>query len=727
MIKAEIRLRLEAIEARLARIERWMESLAVERQVPEPHDQPEAPVPPPQIEAPGPSVPPVAPPPDLLHSRSLIDAEPTPADSEAQPSGWGRQAPDQETESETPPPAPINTHVLLSAEPTSARSVAPSLSMGEERPALVTSVLGWAGALAFVLAASYLIKLAIDAGWLTPARQVAMAAISGLLLIGAGLALRGFNRQYAGLLPAGGIVILFLSIYGGHLYYELIEMNATIAAVALVCVASLWLCRMFNSDLYALFAVVGSYSAPFLVASLQGSATDMVIYFVAWSAIFSAFAIWQGRRLIYLLALYLALTVFDILWRKQASGDWVPALVYQCAQFLIFGIATAVFSIRRKSPMDMATALAHLPALLLFYSLQYTLLRQNLPTLAPWIAIATLTAVVGLYGLARKTLARPLPGGELILWSYVALVLFHAGYLESIPSNWAPVMAILIVPAGALFLLRSRSPIASTWPVWLVIGVIFLINYLRLLFQHDIQAVPGHQWLPFIYAGLLYLGYHLVRDREKIAGAGVLLIHAGHISAMAGTSHLLDNQMLDATSWGLLALACLALGLWRRDGVLARSSFLIFASAGFRALTAYQIADPSTATNLSLVVLAATFYVAYTLGRRSQELGGFEAPLLFAGHISAMAAAALILQHPMVESTSWGLLALVCLSLALWRSDRLLAQSALLVFAVTAGKVLLLDLSGAQPLIRILSLVVLGATFYASGMLYQRLVRSAPE
>ena len=86
------------------------------------------------------------------------------------------------------------------------------LTAETERPALVTSVLGWAGALAFVLAASYLIKLAIDAGWLTPARQVAMAAISGLLLIGAGLALRGFNRQYAGLLPAGGIVILFLSI-----------------------------------------------------------------------------------------------------------------------------------------------------------------------------------------------------------------------------------------------------------------------------------------------------------------------------------------------------------------------------------------------------------------------------------------------------------------------------------------------------------------------------------
>jgi uncharacterized membrane protein len=78
--------------------------------------------------------------------------------------------------------------------------------------------LGWGGAVAFALAASYLIRLAIDTGWLTPVRQVAFAAIAGLVLIGTGFALRNFDRQYAGLLPAGGIAILFLSIYGGHLY-----------------------------------------------------------------------------------------------------------------------------------------------------------------------------------------------------------------------------------------------------------------------------------------------------------------------------------------------------------------------------------------------------------------------------------------------------------------------------------------------------------------------------
>ena len=46
-----------------------------------------------------------------------------------------------------------------------------------DRPSSATTLLGWGGAAALVLAASYLIRLAIENGWLTPMRQVALATI----------------------------------------------------------------------------------------------------------------------------------------------------------------------------------------------------------------------------------------------------------------------------------------------------------------------------------------------------------------------------------------------------------------------------------------------------------------------------------------------------------------------------------------------------------------------
>ena len=293
----------------------------------------------------------------------------------------------------------------------------------EARPALATSILGWGGAIALVLAAAYLIRLAIDTGWLTPLRQVGLAALAGLALIAAGLALRGVNRAYAGLLPAAGIVVLFLSVYGAHLYYGFLGAPAAAVAVVGICVVSLWLCRFFESDLYALFAVAGSYSAPFLLSTLRGSAIDLVIYFSAWNVVFSAFAIWQGRRLVYLLALYLALISFDLLSSDLAQSDWRADVAFQTVQLAIFGIATVAFSIRNQRVLDDTAAFAHLPPLLLFYFLQYAQLSRHLPGAAPWIAVGSLAVVALMYGVARFALKRPLPGGEFLLWAYVAVVL----------------------------------------------------------------------------------------------------------------------------------------------------------------------------------------------------------------------------------------------------------------------------------------------------------------
>jgi len=95
--------------------------------------------------------------------------------------------------------------------------------------------------------------------------------------------------------------------------------------------------------------------------------------------------------------------------------------------------------------------------------------------------------------------------------------------------------------------------------------------------------------------------------------------------------------------------------------------------------------------------------------------------LLYAGHICAMAAALHWLNERIVESTAWGLIALTCLGLSLWQRDRLLGQSSLLVFGAAAVKVMLYDLGNASPMARIISLVVLGVTFYIGGLLYQRL------
>lgn len=506
-----------------------------------------------------------------------------------------------------PAPAPA-------AKPAAPKAPAPKPESGD-RPSLVTSILGWGGAVALVLAAAYLIRLAVESGWLTPVRQVALAAVSGLAMIVAGLFLRGVNRQYAGLLPAGGVAILFLSIYGAHLFYGFVAAAPATVAVVVVCLLSLWLCRTFESDLYALFAVAGSYSAPLLISGAP-SITDLVIYFSAWGVVFSVFSIWHGRRLIYLLALYLALVVFDFIFRNKAPEAWAAALTFQTVQFAIFGTATAVFTIRNKSPLDQASAWGHLPPLLIFYFLQYALLKRHLPELAPWIAVGSGAVIAALYGTARAVVQRPLPGGEFLLWAYVALVLFHAGYIESVPHEWAPWVAFAVMPVAALVTLRHGSGFQASWPVWIAVIVVFAINYLRVAFDADLRAVPARSWLAVAYAAQLYLGYYFLRNREPVKGIATLVLLAGHVSAMAAALHLLKEGIVESAAWGLIALACIGWSLWQRDRVLAQSSLLVFGAAAVKVLL-YDLGGASPLTRIiSLVVLGVTFYLGGLLYQR---------------------------------------------------------------------------------------------------------------
>ncbi len=162
-------------------------------------------------------------------------------------------------------PARVTAPVVRPPAATAARA-APRADE-DAQTATITTLLGWSGAAALVLAAAYLIRLAIDAGWLTPAVQVGGAAAFGVALIVAGFTLSRAARDYASLLPAAGIAVLFLSVYGAHLLYHLVGAGEAGSAVMVVCAASIGLCFAFDSDLYALFAVAGSYSAPFLRAA----------------------------------------------------------------------------------------------------------------------------------------------------------------------------------------------------------------------------------------------------------------------------------------------------------------------------------------------------------------------------------------------------------------------------------------------------------------------------
>jgi uncharacterized membrane protein len=492
---------------------------------------------------------------------------------------------------------------------------------GPQGPSFATQLLGWGGATALVLAASYVIKLALVSGWLTPERQVVIAVLSAFAMIGVGGWLRKSDRAYAGLLPAAGVVILFLSVYGAHLYYGMIGVSAALSAVLLICVLSLWLCHLFQSTLYAFFAVAGTYSAPLLLQRLLLDVSGLAVYYSCWSVVFCWFSIWVGTRSVYLLALYLALIGFDQAWRDGGyTEQWLIAVGFQTMQFLIFAGTAALYSVRRLSPMSEAAAVAHLPALLIFYALQYTLLDRHIPAYAPWVAVASAAVLACIYLAAQTILRRDMPGGRMLLGAYIAIVLFHAGYLESVPDEWAAWVGLFVLPVAALYgvLMGSRS--SPGFFVWLAVFLIFIINYLRIVVGYDRHAVVGADALSVLYPVELYGGYILSRRANIAKGMWPLLLFAGHLAAIAAATHLFTGRIAVSLAWGALALGCLLASLSWKDKLLGQSSLLIFAISAGKVLF-YDLGSSAPLVRIgTLVVVGVSFYVGGWLYRRIEAI-----------------------------------------------------------------------------------------------------------
>ena len=127
--------------------------------------------------------------------------------------------------------------------------------------------------------------------------------------------------------------------------------------------------------------------------------------------------------------------------------------------------------------MELGFLIFQFPALLIFYFLQYSLLERNIPDAAPWVAVASAAFISLCYGAARMFSKQELAGGRMLLQAYIALVLFHAGYLESVSDEWAPWVAFILLPLVAWYSRLRNNMAAPGMFIWLAVVVIFMLNY----------------------------------------------------------------------------------------------------------------------------------------------------------------------------------------------------------------------------------------------------------
>jgi uncharacterized membrane protein len=524
-------------------------------------------------------------------------------------------------QSELPSPAPVATP-QVPLPPQSGWSgpyqmagtpSVPQPQTAQAKPKLDVNWLGVVAVICFVLAAGFIIKLAVESGWLTPERQIGLSCLLGFSLIGAGLWLRKADKEFASFLPGAGIVVLYLSFLAAHAVHHLVPATTALGLITLVSAACVWLYDQLKLKIYLFTAMIGSYVAP-LILGKEIEIEFSLAYYSMCSIAFASIAIWLEERLATIVAAYLAILMTSILGLTLES-DFVVAWAL-AFQFVIFVGGTAIHSSRKGRPLSRDESWAFFPVLLVFYASEYYFIEKLAPTYAPWFSIAFAAFLIGIYEVSKRALSRDSRVTALntgpVITAYATIVFFHAVYLELLPEQIRPWLLVAIA-AGIAFSNVNRNEVRKelVFPM-LSLGVIAIIEYIRIANGLITEPILYKHWLPTGFATVAMLGALYVRRRDVVRTEqiGFAILSSAHLMAILSLYRLLESSGSLAVSVGWLAYAAvtIALGFKRKDPVLAKSALMVLSLSAAKALLYDASSAPTVVRIVCLLVTGAALY-----------------------------------------------------------------------------------------------------------------------
>lgn len=472
----------------------------------------------------------------------------------------------------------------------------------------------------FIFASGLIIKLAITSGWLTQMRQIALSYLLGVGLITVGLQLLQAQKAYASYLPSAGVTILYLTTFAASSLYGIFPFLHAILLTCIISCVTILLYYKINHDIYLLIAALGTYLAPIMLRINIPDFMFAPYFYVVCSLAFATVSIVLSSRLLCMISAYAAILATTIIadgFTQQTTIAIVLAL-----HFAIFSIATLLYSIAHRTELSKHDAWCFFPVLMLFYVVEYYTLYHINADIAPWIALdfAGFMSIMLTIGWWRSKW-QSIPS-ETMLLSFISIILFHAFYIELLPTYLDAWLVLALMIGYMLLPNKQRTPI-NFENYFIPIGL-FLILALCEYAQALMNMATGSWRIEYtlsafaIYATfwVVILGKDLLKQ-QKSDPTEVLLCFM-HILGIAILYRFFKdvNALAISASWLCYALIIFGIANQCKSYLVAKSALLILCIAAFKALIIDASSAPTYIRILCLLVTGAVLYYAGILLKR---------------------------------------------------------------------------------------------------------------
>jgi len=320
--------------------------------------------------------------------------------------------------------------------------------------------LGWVAVVLLLLATAFFLKHTFENRWVGELGRVTSGVLAGVALCLGGPRYHRKGWPLASqMLTAGGVVLLYLTTFGAFGYYHLLpQQHAAVFLVVLIAETAL-LAILYDRPSIALMAVIGALLTPLLLHADHDQYRALFCYLAVVNAGVVGLALARPWPIVGTVAL---LGTQGLFWTWYAENyhpeKLAAAVLFQVAVLLLFlGHSLALHVLRRRNA-SVEDLVRLLLVGVLFFTALYTLLDDDyhvwMGTLA--LAVAIVYAAIGaLAAWRRPEDTRQLLAAVAIAMGFVAMVFPLQADAVWISLGWAVLgLALwwfgLRVDAGAL-------------------------------------------------------------------------------------------------------------------------------------------------------------------------------------------------------------------------------------------------------------------------------------
>ncbi|HEV2273214.1 MAG TPA: DUF2339 domain-containing protein [Acidobacteriaceae bacterium] len=207
------------------------------------------------------------------------------------------------------------------------------------------------GILAVLIGMAWFLKLAIDNHWIGPLGRVLIGLSAGAGIIA--WSERFHRRGFAGFaysLKAVGSGILYLSLWAGFSLFHLFPGGVAFAAMILVTAFNGFLSWVQNSELLAVYAILGGFSTPLLISTGGNHEISLFSYLLVLDgAVLILVALRPWMRLLFGAFTGTALFFAGWWWRFYNDAQSGQTAFFLACFFLIFAFAPRLIRIDPES------------------------------------------------------------------------------------------------------------------------------------------------------------------------------------------------------------------------------------------------------------------------------------------------------------------------------------------------------------------------------------------